>query len=185
MNQAGLDHYKALLDALAERGIAPAATLFHWDLPQALQDQGGWASRDTALRFADYATVVGEALGDRVERWITLNEPLVVAHHGYRIGVHAPGLRDDAAAAATTHHLLLGHGLAAAALRGSVPGAEVGITLNLTPVRVTSDDNGSAEAPGAGPPESSTPRTTACSLTRCCSAGTPSTRPRRCCPRPS
>jgi len=146
VNQAGLDYYKRLLDALGERGIAPAATLFHWDTPQALQDRGGWSNRDTALRLADYAAVVGEALGDRVKRWITLNEPLVVAHNGHRIGVHAPGLRDDAAAAATTHHLLLGHGLAAAALRASVPGAEVGITLNLTPVRVTNDDSGSAEA---------------------------------------
>jgi beta-glucosidase len=146
VNQAGLDYYKRLLDALGERGITPAATLFHWDTPQALQDRGGWSARDTALRLADYAAVVGEALGDRVKRWITLNEPLVVAHNGHRIGVHAPGLRDDAAAAATTHHLLLGHGLAAAALRASVPGAEVGITLNLTPIRVTNDDSGSAEA---------------------------------------
>jgi len=146
VNQAGLDYYKRLLDALGERGITPAATLFHWDTPQALQDRGGWSARDTALRLADYAAVVGEALGDRVKRWITLNEPLVVAHNGHRIGVHAPGLRDNAAAAATTHHLLLGHGLAAAALRASVPGAEVGITLNLTPVRVTNDDSGSAEA---------------------------------------
>ncbi len=146
VNQAGLDYYKRLLDALGERGIAPAATLFHWDTPQALQDLGGWAARDTAQRLADYAAVVGEALGDRVKRWITLNEPLVVAHNGHRIGVHAPGLRDNAAAAATTHHLLLGHGLAAAALRATVPGAEVGITLNLTPIRVTNDDSGSAEA---------------------------------------
>jgi beta-glucosidase len=146
VNQAGLDYYKRLLDALGERGITPAVTLFHWDTPQALQDRGGWSNRDTALRLADYAAVVGEALGDRVKRWITLNEPLVVAHNGHRIGVHAPGLRDNAAAAATTHHLLLGHGLAAAALRASVPGAEVGITLNLTPVRVTNDDSGSAEA---------------------------------------
>jgi beta-glucosidase len=144
VNQAGLDHYKALLDALAERGISGAATLFHWDLPQALQDQGGWASRDIAQRFAEYAAVVGEALGDRVERWITLNEPLVVTHLGYRIGIHAPGLVDEAAAAATTHHLLLGHGLATAALRAAVPGAQVGITLNLTPVLVTPDANGSA-----------------------------------------
>ena len=145
LNEAGLDHYKALLDALAERGISAAATLFHWDLPQALQDQGGWASRDIALRFADYAAVVGEALGDRVERWITLNEPLVVSHLGYRVGVHAPGLTDEAAAAAATHHLLLGHGLATAALRAVVPGAPVGITLNLTPVLVAPNANGSAE----------------------------------------
>jgi beta-glucosidase len=146
VNQAGLDYYKRLLDALGERGISPAATLFHWDLPQALQDKGGWSNRDTALRLADYATVVGEALGDRIKRWITLNEPLVVAHNGHRIGVHAPGLRDNAAAAATTHHLLLGHGLAAVALRASVPGAEVGITLNLTPIRVTEGSLGSSEA---------------------------------------
>jgi beta-glucosidase len=146
INQAGLDHYKALLDALGERGISAAATLYHWDLPQALQDRGGWAARDTALRFADYAWVVGEALGDRVARWITLNEPLVVANHGHRIGVHAPGLRDDATAAAATHHLLLGHGLGMAAVRAAVPGAQVGITLNLTAVRVAPDANGSAAA---------------------------------------
>jgi beta-glucosidase len=138
VNQAGLDYYRALLDALGERGIAATATLFHWDLPQALQDAGGWAARDTAYRFAEYAAIVGEALGDRVTRWITLNEPLVVAHNGHRIGVHAPGLRDDAAAAAVTHHLLLGHGLGAAALRSvTPPGTKAGITLNLTPVRVS------------------------------------------------
>jgi beta-glucosidase len=146
VNQAGLDYYKELVDALGERGITAAATLFHWDLPQALQDRGGWTSRETAFRLADYAGVVGEALGDRVKRWITVNEPLVVSHHGHRIGVHAPGLRDDAAAAAATHHLLLGHGLAAAALRAAVPAAggapEIGITLNLTPVRVAADLNG-------------------------------------------
>jgi beta-glucosidase len=153
VNQAGLDHYRALADALAERGIAAAATLFHWDLPQALQDFGGWAARDTALRFADYAAVVGEALGDRVGRWITLNEPLVVSHNGYRIGVHAPGLCDDAAAAAATHHLLLGHGLATAALRAVIPArSEVGVTLNLTPVRVAQRP-GVAEADGFGPLE--------------------------------
>jgi beta-glucosidase len=137
VNQAGLDYYRALLDALGERGIAGAATLYHWDLPQALQDAGGWPSREVALRFADYAAVVGEALGDRVARWITMNEPGVVAHHGYRVGVHAPGLTDMAAAAATTHHLLLGHGLATQALRAVLPStAEVGITLNFQPVRV-------------------------------------------------
>jgi beta-glucosidase len=148
LNQAGLDYYKRLLDALGERGITAAATLFHWDLPQALQDLGGWAVRDTAYRFADYASAVAEALGDRVARWITLNEPLVVAHNGHRIGVHAPGLTDNAVAAAVTHHLLLGHGLGAAAVRAAVPGAPVGITLNLTPVRIAAGAsvNGSAEA---------------------------------------
>jgi beta-glucosidase len=141
LNQAGLDYYKSLLDTLDERGISAAATLFHWDLPQALQDHGGWGSRDTAYRFADYASCVAEVLGDRITRWITLNEPLVVAHNGHRIGVHAPGVTDAAVAAAVTHHLLLGHGLGVAAVRAAAPGAEVGITLNLTPVRV---DDGSA-----------------------------------------
>jgi beta-glucosidase len=145
LNQAGLDYYRRLLDTLAERGIDGAATLFHWDLPQALQDAGGWASRDTAHRFADYASAVAEALGDRVSRWITLNEPHVVAHLGHRIGVHAPGLTDPAAAAAATHHLLLGHGLAVGALRAVLPSsAQVGITLNFQPVRVAPE---SAELP--------------------------------------
>jgi beta-glucosidase len=137
INQAGLDHYRAVLDALGERGIDAAVTLFHWDLPQVLQDRGGWASREVAQRFADYAAIVGEALGDRASRWITLNEPLVVAELGYRLGIHAPGLRDDAAAAAATHHLLLGHGLATAALRSVLPAsAEVGITFSMSAIRV-------------------------------------------------
>jgi beta-glucosidase len=137
VNQKGLDYYKALLDELGGRGIAAAATLFHWDLPQELQDEGGWAARDTAARFADYALVVAEALGDRVERWITLNEPQVVASHGYRTGEHAPGVRDPDAARAATHHLLLGHGLAVQALRSVLPRAvPVGITLDMHPVRL-------------------------------------------------
>ena len=140
VNQKGLDYYRALLDRLAEHGIAPAATLYHWDLPQELQDDGGWASRDTAARFADYAAAVGSALGDRVTRWITLNEPQVVASHGYRDGDHAPGLRDDEAALAATHHLLVAHGLAVSALRSSVPaGTPVGITLDLHTVKQLGD----------------------------------------------
>jgi beta-glucosidase len=135
VNQRGLDYYRALLDELGEHGIAAAVTLYHWDLPQELQDEGGWAVRDTAQRFADYAAVVAGALADRVERWITLNEPQVVASHGYRTGEHAPGIRDDAAAAAATHHLLLGHGLAVQAVRAAAPRAPVGITLDLHPVR--------------------------------------------------
>jgi len=135
-NQRGLDHYRALLDELSGRGIAATVTLYHWDLPQALQDEGGWAVRDTAQRFAEYAAIVAGALGDRVARWITLNEPQVVVSHGYRTGEHAPGVRDPAAAAAATHHLLLGHGLAAQALRAAAPGAPVGITFDLHPVRV-------------------------------------------------
>jgi len=138
-NQKGLDYYRELLDELAAHGIAGAVTLYHWDLPQELQDEGGWAARDTASRFADYAALVAGALGDRVERWITLNEPQVVASHGYRTGEHAPGLHDPAAAAAATHHLLLAHGLAARALRAARPDAKVGITLDLHPVRVLGD----------------------------------------------
>jgi beta-glucosidase len=139
VNQKGLDYYRALLDELAAHDISAAATLYHWDLPQELQDAGGWAARDTAGRFADYATIVAEQLGDRVARWITLNEPQVAASHGYRDGVHAPGIRDDAAAVAATHHLLLAHGLAAQALRSLRPGAPVGITLDSHPVLVDGD----------------------------------------------
>jgi beta-glucosidase len=117
------------------------ATLYHWDLPQPLEDAGGWPLRDTAERFAEYATIVGRALGDEVGRWITLNEPFVVANHGYRIGRHAPGRADETAAAAATHHLLLGHGLALSALRAELPpGVPVGFTLNLTVVRPTTDE---------------------------------------------
>jgi len=138
VNSKGLDYYRALLDELAAHDIAPAVTLYHWDLPQELQDEGGWAARDTALRFAEYAELTAKALGDRVPRWITLNEPQVVADNGYRQGSHAPGLTDPAAAAATNHHLLLGHGLAVQALRAH--GApEVGITLDMHPVRLLGD----------------------------------------------
>jgi beta-glucosidase len=145
VNQQGLDYYRALLDELAAHGIAASATLYHWDLPQALQDDGGWAVRDTAQRFAEYAAIVGEALGDRVARWITLNEPQVVASHGYRTGEHAPGLRDPAAAAAASHHLLLGHGLAAQALRATAGSAPVGITLDLHPVLVLEEVSAEVE----------------------------------------
>jgi beta-glucosidase len=140
VNSRGLDYYRALLDKLAEQGISPAVTLYHWDLPQELQDGGGWAARTTALRFAEYAEIVAKALGDRVGRWITLNEPQVVADHGYRTGEHAPGLRDDDAAAAATHHLLLAHGLATQVLRATLPAdAEIGITLDMHHVRVADD----------------------------------------------
>jgi beta-glucosidase len=137
-NQRGLDYYRALLDELGEYGIAATVTLYHWDLPQELQDEGGWAVRSTAERFAEYAALTAEALGDRVARWITLNEPQVVSTNGYRNGDHAPGLRDADAAAAATHHLLLGHGLATQVLRDA-GAAEVGITLDLHPVRVLGD----------------------------------------------
>jgi beta-glucosidase len=131
VNQKGLDYYRRLVDGLAARGVEALLTLFHWDLPQVLQERGGWANRDCASWFADYAEVVANALGDGVSRWVTINEPAVVADHGYRRGRHAPGLRDTKQAAAATHHLLLGHGLAMARLRAVVgAGGSVGIALD-------------------------------------------------------
>jgi beta-glucosidase len=138
-NQQGLDHYRRLVDALLDKGITPVITLYHWDLPQALQDKGGWAMRDIAEIFADYAGIAGEAFGDRVHRWITLNEPWVVAHVGYRDGRHAPGVRDPKQAVAANHHLLLAHGRAVRALRAASPSpAQIGITLNFGVVRPVS-----------------------------------------------
>jgi beta-glucosidase len=134
-NSKGLDYYNRVIDALLEAGIEPAVTLYHWDLPQALQDKGGWANRDIAEAFAEYAAIAGEAFGDRVHKWITLNEPWVVAHVGYRDGRHAPGLREPAQAVAANHHQLLAHGRAVQALRSTAAATEIGITLNLAVVR--------------------------------------------------
>ena len=140
VNTEGLDHYRRLVDGLTDRGIEPVVTLYHWDLPQPLEDAGGWPRRETAERFAEYAGILAQALGDSVTRWITINEPWVVAQLGYRLGTHAPGRADPGAAAAATHHLLLGHGLAVSALRAGLPAdRQVGITLNLTVVRPASD----------------------------------------------
>ena len=122
-NPAGFDYYKRLLDELQGAGIAAAVTLYHWDLPLALQDAGGWANRDTALRFADYAEHCFRALGDRVDTWFTLNEPYCSAILGYLEGVHAPGIRDRAAAYCAVHHLNLSHGLAVQAYRASTSAA--------------------------------------------------------------
>lgn len=130
-NPAGLDFYSRLVDGLLARGITPWLTLYHWDLPQVLQDAGGWPKRDTALALGDYAAVVTDALGDRVKHWITINEPWVAAFMGYGNGVHAPGHTDLAESFAASHHLLLAHGLALQAIRANVPGAKAGITLNL------------------------------------------------------
>jgi beta-glucosidase len=112
LNQGGLDFYDRLVDELAAAGIVPMATLYHWDLPQALQDRGGWEARDTAYRFADYAAVLFGRLGDRVRLWITHNEPYVAAFLGYKTGEHAPGFQDEAKAVQVAHHLLLSHALA-------------------------------------------------------------------------
>jgi beta-glucosidase len=140
LNQKGADFYSRLVDALLERDIAPVATLYHWDLPQHLEDAGGWPVRETALRFAEYAEQIGRVLGDRVQMWTTLNEPWCAAFLGYAAGVHAPGRTDPAAALAAAHHLNLGHGLAVRALRGVVsPSARHSVTLNLHQVRGDAD----------------------------------------------
>ncbi|SDF74329.1 beta-glucosidase [Lentzea fradiae] len=139
VDQRGLDFYSRLVDTLLDNGIQPWPTLYHWDLPQPLEDAGGWPERDTALRFAEYAAVVHDALSDRVTHWTTLNEPWCSAFLGYATGRHAPGRQDPAAAVRAAHHLLLAHGLAARAL----PGGRVGVTLNLTevtPVSQTEED---------------------------------------------
>ncbi|MFN2540167.1 MAG: family 1 glycosylhydrolase, partial [Mycobacteriales bacterium] len=130
IEQRGLDYYERLVDGLLALGVEPVPTLYHWDLPQALEDAGGWPVRDTAYRFADYAAVVSAHLGDRVTRWATHNEPWCAAFLGYASGVHAPGRRDPEAAYAAAHHLLLGHALG----RTAMDGLQVGIVLNLSPV---------------------------------------------------
>ncbi|WP_405086715.1 GH1 family beta-glucosidase [Microbispora sp. NBC_01389] len=148
INQAGLDFYDRLVDALHEKGITPVPTLFHWDLPQALEDEGGWLDRDTSRHFADYAAVVADRLADRVPMWITLNEPFVHMVYGYALGMHAPGRTLMLGALPAAHHQLLGHGLATQALRAA--GArDVLITNNCTPVWPASDseqDLAAAEA---------------------------------------
>jgi beta-glucosidase len=138
VEQRGLDFYRRLVDELLSRDVEPWLTLYHWDLPQALQERGGWADRDTAARFADYAGVVVEALGDRVRQWSTLNEPMCSALLGHQSGQHAPGERDPVVAARAVHHLLLAHGLGTAVLRDG--GADqVGLTLNFTPMTPATD----------------------------------------------
>jgi beta-glucosidase len=138
VNAAGLAFYDRLTDGLLARGITPMPTLYHWDLPQPLEDADGWMSRDTAYRFADYAGMVAQRLADRIPLWITLNEPFVVTAFGYALGIHAPGKALMLDALATAHHQLLGHGLATAALRAA--GArQVAITNNYSPAWPASD----------------------------------------------
>jgi beta-glucosidase len=137
VNAAGLDFYDRLVDALLGMGVQPFPTLYHWDLPQALQDAGGWPGRETVHAFADYAAVVGRRLGDRVRWWTTHNEPFVAAVLGHFTGEHAPGLTDPRAALQAAHHLLLSHAEAAQALRSAAP-VRVGIALNLQPVHPAS-----------------------------------------------
>lgn len=144
LNQAGVDFYSRLVDELLAAGIEPWPTLYHWDLPQALEDAGGWPERNTAERFADYAGAITAALGDRVQQWTTLNEPWCSAFLGYGSGVHAPGRKDPAAAVRAAHHLMLGHGLAANLLRSR--GQQVGVTINLYDVMPASDRDADLDA---------------------------------------
>ncbi|MEV6246127.1 GH1 family beta-glucosidase [Streptomyces sp. NPDC051742] len=135
----GLDFYRRLADRLLEAGIRPVATLYHWDLPQELEDAGGWPHRETAYRFAEYAAIMADALGDRVATWTTLNEPWCAAFLGYGSGEHAPGHTSALGSLRAAHHLNLAHGLAARTLRGALPAAaEVSLTLNLHAVRALS-----------------------------------------------
>ncbi|MFI6207928.1 GH1 family beta-glucosidase [Streptomyces sp. NPDC051041] len=137
-NPKGLAFYDRLIDGLLEAGITPSVTLYHWDLPQALQDRGGWPERATAEHFAAYASVVAERLGDRVTHWATLNEPLCSAWIGHLEGTMAPGWTDLTAAVRASYHLLLAHGLGARAIRAAAPGAQVGIVNNLSTVHAAS-----------------------------------------------
>ncbi|MBA9003318.1 GH1 family beta-glucosidase [Thermomonospora cellulosilytica] len=140
VNGPGLDFYDRLVDALLAAGIRPFVTLYHWDLPSALQERGGWPSRDTAAHFADYAAVVAARLGDRVTDWTTINEPLCTAWIGHLEGRFAPGVRDLRQAVHASHHLLLAHGLGAAAIRANASASpSIGLVNNLSPIQAASD----------------------------------------------
>jgi beta-glucosidase len=141
VNRKGLEFYGRLVDGLLARGIRPVATLYHWDLPQALEDANGWVNRDTAYRFAEYASLVAEELGDRVHTWTTFNEPWCSAYLGYGSGAHAPGRTDGAAALAAVHHLNLAHGLAVPEIRRAATNdPDLSITLNLHVIRGEDDE---------------------------------------------
>ena len=147
VNKKGLDFYDRLVDELLKRKIEPYVCLFHWDLPQALQDKGGWPNRDTTGHFAEYARIVADRLGDRVNVWFTHNEPWVAAFIGHFLGDHAPGKKDISAAIKSLHHLLLSHGLAADVIRSTVKHpVKIGITLNLNPVHPATDSKKDHEA---------------------------------------
>jgi beta-glucosidase len=134
VNQKGLDYYRKLAARLRDLDVMPIATAYHWDLPQALEDQGGWGNRETAERLAEYVEIIADALADTVGMWVTINEPLQTVHQGYRVGTHAPGKRDLELAAAANHHVMLGHGYALPVLRSRVPdGTPIGVALDPQP----------------------------------------------------
>lgn len=146
INEAGLDFYERLVDELIAKGITPMPTLYHWDLPQWLDDEGGWLNRKTAYAFADYAEALVKRLGDKVQTWTTLNEPFVSANHGYVTGEHAPGLESLEMGFTASHHLMLAHGLAGRKIREFAPNAELAIVLNFTPTSPASDSEEDAVA---------------------------------------
>lgn len=146
VNAQGLDFYSALVDELLAADIIPLVTLYHWDLPQTLQDKGGWAERDTLKAFADYAHIMTNKLGDRVNRWATHNEPWVIAFLGNQLGIHAPGIQDMRTAVQVSHNLMVSHGMAMDAIRANVRDAHAGIVLNLHDVDAVTDNIGDREA---------------------------------------
>lgn len=147
LNPAGLDFYERLVEGLLARGVAPFITLYHWDLPQTLHEKGGWANRDTAFYFADFALALARRFGDRVGHWITHNEPHVVVHEGYVKGDKAPGIRNPALILPVSHHLLLSHGAATEALRSELPqSAQLGITLNFADIEPATDRDADVQA---------------------------------------
>ncbi|GAB3571185.1 GH1 family beta-glucosidase [Amycolatopsis endophytica] len=146
LHPAGVAFYDRLIDSLLDAGVQPWVTLYHWDLPQVLEDRGGWPERDTADRFADYAVRVHERFRDRVRFWTTLNEPYCSAFIGYAEGRHAPGRTEPEAALRAAHHLMLGHGKAVRAMREQGPDGQFGVTLNLYPVDAATDDPADLDA---------------------------------------
>jgi beta-glucosidase len=148
VNVAGLDFYDRLVDELLEAGIRPFPTLYHWDLPQALEDRGGWTARETATAFAEYVAVVADRLGDRISDWMTHNEPFCASWIGYATGRHAPGRTEPEAGLRAAHHILLSHGYAVRVLRKLCPQAQVGIVLDSWPVHAVSDDPRDVHAAG-------------------------------------
>ncbi|QQX81851.1 beta-glucosidase [Shewanella sp. KX20019] len=146
LNQQGVDFYIGLLDKLIAKGIKPYVTLYHWDLPQHLEDKGGWLNRDTAYKFRDYADLISKALGNRVTSYATLNEPFCSAYLGYEAGIHAPGIKGREFGKKAAHHLLLAHGLAMQVLQKNCPDALNGIVLNFTPCYPASDSTADRNA---------------------------------------
>jgi beta-glucosidase len=146
LNEAGLDFYERLVDKLLANGIAPFVTLYHWDLPQHLEDRGGWRNRDTAGFFSDYVQILSRRLGDRVGHWITLNEPHIAVFEGHVLGRMAPGLQNRSLIAPVAHHLLLAHGLATLAIRAEMPGSQIGISLDLAKIEARSDRQADVDA---------------------------------------